>query len=82
MVKNRVIFFMYFFFGVLVLANCQVGQLAGHYVEHESYGIKHELSLFNDSSFEYAVKEGLACDTLLGIWNVVNKKQIILSPKK
>ena len=69
-------------FGVFTLSSCQTVKLAGHYVEGESYGTKHDLNLFKDGSFQYIIKEGLACDTILGDWTVLENKQLILSTKK
>ena len=82
MAKSKVYLLAYLLFGVLPLANCQTPELLGHYVENESYGTKHDLSLRKDSSFQYIIKEGLACDTVVGEWNIFEKKQIVLTPKK
>jgi len=82
MAKSKVYLLAYLLFGVLPLANCQTPELIGHYVKNESYGTKHDLTLRKDSSFQYIIKEGLACDTIVGEWNIFEKKLIILTPKK
>ena len=82
MAKNKVYLLTCLLFGVLSLANCQTLELAGYYVDCESYETKHDLSLHKDGSFQYILKEGLACDTIVGEWNIFEKKQIILTPIK
>ena len=80
--KSKFFVFTYMLFGVYSLSSCQTSKLAGHYVEGESYRTKHDLNLFKDGSFQYIIKEGLACDTILGDWTVLENKQMILSAKK
>ncbi|MGE5428582.1 MAG: hypothetical protein ACM3O8_11855 [Methylococcaceae bacterium] len=82
MAKSKIFLFTYLLFGAFSLSNGQAVKLVGHYVGGVSYETKHDLSLFKDSSFQYILKEGLACDTILGNWNVLENKRIILSPKK
>ena len=82
MEKSKVYLLAYLLFGVVFFTNCQTLELAGHYIENESYGVKHDLSLYKNGSFLYVLKEGLACDTILGVWDVVENKQITLTPKK
>jgi len=82
MVKSKFFLITYILFGVFSLSNCQTVKLAGHYVEDASYGIKHDLNLFENGSFQYIIKEGLGRDTVLGDWNIKGSKQMILSPKK
>ena len=82
MVKSKVYLLACLLFGVFSLTSCQTLELVGHYVENETYGTKHDLSLHKDGSFQYVVKEGLACDTILGDWDVDESKQVILTPKK
>ena len=82
MAKSKVYLLAYILFGVLSLVNCQTPVLVGRYVENESYGIKHDLSLHKDGSFQYIIKESFTFDTIEGEWNISGKKQIILSPKK
>jgi len=82
MVKSKIFLFTYLLFGVFSLSNCQTVKLVGHYIGGVSYGTKHDLRLFKDGSFQYILKEGLACDTILGDWNVLENKRMILSPKK
>ena len=74
--------FIFRLLSVFLLYSCQSVNLAGHYGEAESYGSKHDLNLFKDSSFQYIIKEGLACDTILGDWTVLENKKIILTPNK
>lgn len=82
MVKSKFFLITYTLFGVFFLTNCQTVKLSGHYVENAPYGIKHDLNLFENGSFQYIIKEGLGCDTVLGDWIVKGSKQMILSPKK
>lgn len=82
MAKSKVYLLAYLLFGVFSFTNCQTLELIGHYSENETYGSNHNLFLKKDGSFQYIVKEGLSCDTILGSWSVVKNKQVILSPKK
>ena len=82
MVKSKFFLITYILFGFFSLSNCQTIKLSGHYLENATYGTKHDLNLFENGSFQYIIKEGLACDTILGDWNVKGSKRIILSPKK
>lgn len=78
----KLILFVYLLFEATPCANCQTPELAGYYVGCESYETKHDLRLHKDGSFQYILKEGLACDTIVGEWNIFEKKQIILTPIK
>jgi hypothetical protein len=82
MAKNKVYLLTYLLFGVFSFINCQTLELIGHYAENESYDSNHNLFLKKDGSFQYIVKEGLSCDTILGNWYVVKNKHVILTPKK
>jgi hypothetical protein len=82
MAKNKVCLFVYLMFGVFSFIHCQNIKLAGRYVENKTYGIKHDLNLLKDGSFQYVIMEGLASDTIVGEWNIFEHKQIILTPTK
>jgi hypothetical protein len=82
MEKSKVYLLACLLLVVFFLTSCQTFELAGHYVANESYGTDHDLSLNKDSSFQYVIKEGLACDTILGYWQVDDNKQLILVPNK
>lgn len=59
----------------------QKTELTGEYFK-EGYYTSYKLSLYNDYSFKYIIKEGLAYDTILGHWSRIKNKQLILSPAK
>lgn len=82
MAKIKVYLLIHLLLGCLPLAICQTLELAGYYVGCESYETKHDLRLHKDGSFQYILKAGLMCDTIVGEWNVFEKKQIILTPIK
>jgi len=72
----------YLLFGVVFCSNCQTVEYVGRYVGGESYETRYELRLYKNGSFQYVLKEGLACDTILGVWDVVENKIIVLRPEK
>lgn len=82
MARSKILFFIFLLFGALSLSYCQTVKLVGHYVGGISYETRHDLNLFKDGSFQYIIKEGLSCDTILGDWNIKENKQMILSPEK
>lgn len=82
MAKSKVNLFVCLLFGVFSFTHCQTTETAGRYVANESYGTKHDLSLHKDGSFKYIIKEGLASDTIIGKWNIIENKQMILTPQK
>lgn len=82
MVRSKVFFITYILFGAFSLSYCQAVKLVGHYVGGVSYETRHDLKLFKDGSFQYIIKEGLSCDTILGDWNIKENKQMILTPEK
>lgn len=82
MVKSKIYLFACLLFGVFSHTTCQTIELAGRYIENEYYGTKHDLNLYKDGSFQYIIKEGISCDTILGEWDISKNKQMILIPKK
>lgn len=82
MAKNKVCLFFFLIVGVFSFTHCQTNKLAGRYMDNKIYGIKHDLNLHKDSTFQYVIMEGLASDTIVGEWNIFEHKQIILTPSK
>ena len=86
MAKSKIFLLIYLLLVIFFHSNCQnIGNLskfAGHYVENSPFGIKHDLRLFEDGSFQYIIKEGLANDTIFGNWKVKKNRQVILLPIK
>lgn len=82
MVRSKILFITYILFGACSFSNCQAVKLLGHFVGGVSYETRHDLYLFKDGSFQYIIKEGLSCDTILGDWVIKKNKQMILTPEK
>lgn len=82
MAKSKLLLFIYLMFELFSFTNCQISKLGSHYVDKNSYETKHDLSLFNNGSFQYTIKEGLLYDTISGNWEFLRNKQIILKPWK